>query len=117
MTNSLQDLEAVKAVRAVSEMELHQVATGETLPGYHMARRDAENKAWMLVRAIAYGDAAELEGLAEDAERYRWLRDSVDAGPAVFSTDASGAAQQWLNDEQLDAAIDAALSAAKERGT
>ena len=52
--------------------------------------------------------APEQDGLARDAERYRWLRAYNTAKhPAV--TEAF-----FLGDENLDAAIDAAIAAEKE---
>jgi hypothetical protein len=46
---------AFRSVEAVTEMELHQLATGETLPSYRIARRAAETELWLLMRS--HGDA------------------------------------------------------------
>lgn len=45
-------------VLAVTEMELSQVATGKTSPGYREARRAAETELWLLMREHAYEAAA-----------------------------------------------------------
>jgi hypothetical protein len=52
----------------------------------------------------------ERDALARDAERYRWLRDSdATTGPGVFQTDLRGSPVEWLEGDQLDAAIDEAM--------
>lgn len=49
--------------------------------------------------------AAEIERNARDAERYRWLREN---GERMIGDDR-GAGPEWTYDDELDAAIDAAM--------
>ena len=51
---------------------------------------------------------AEVEALREDAERYRWLRDTFDASISIWLQD--GPRRVWLAQAELDDAIDAARS-------
>ena len=55
--------------------------------------------------------APTLEQLAKDAARYRWLRDShcMEDLPQVYADDDCNT---WLTGEELDVAIDAAMSIA-----
>jgi hypothetical protein len=58
---------------------------------------------------------AERDALAEDAERYRWLRDyGFCIYLEVFDSDADSLGSVPANAERLDAAIDAARLSAKE---
>ena len=63
-----------------------------------------------LIKSLAdnKGLRAEVAGLREDAERYRWLRDKLDVNDrATWSIFMAEGVEQW------DAAIDAALAARK----
>lgn len=55
---------------------------------------------------------AEVERLRVNAERYEWLRDEarfiLDEGPLAFMADDMGHPTKTLDDDELDAAIDAA---------
>jgi hypothetical protein len=59
---------------------------------------------------------AEVEALRKDAERYRWLREAdPDAGPAVLQHEMNSWGKWFyvsINQEALDAAIDAAMKGA-----
>jgi hypothetical protein len=58
---------------------------------------------------------AERDALAEDAERYRWLRDKCgDSHLGVFKHAWDSHHRTWLSGASLDAAIDAARLSAKE---
>jgi hypothetical protein len=58
---------------------------------------------------------AERDALAEDAERYRWLRDKCgDSFLGVFKHAWDSHHRTWLSGATLDAAIDAASLSAKE---
>jgi hypothetical protein len=74
-------------------------------------------------RASANGDVsnyiaslvAERDALAEDAERYRYLRDKCgDSHLGVFKHAWDSHNRTWLSGASLDAAIDAARLSAKE---
>jgi hypothetical protein len=57
---------------------------------------------------------AERDALAEDAERYRWLRDKCgDSSIGVFQHAWDSHYRTWLSGASLDAAIDAARKALK----
>ena len=62
--------------------------------------------------------AAEYDAMRKDAERYRWMRDCENgSGPSGGSPydDADGGWERvdWLYDDKLDEAIDAAMVAAR----
>jgi hypothetical protein len=54
---------------------------------------------------------AELDAMAIDAARYRWLRDKADHthGPACFEAKGSGYGDLWLCGSDLDARVDQAM--------
>jgi len=61
---------------------------------------------------------AEVAGLREDAERYRWLRDPHNQDCHSVGKCAPGIeryeAIDWLYDDELDVSIDAAIDAARK---
>ena len=65
--------------------------------------------------------AAVPEDVAKDAARYRWLRDGdnggvLSVGALTGVSDMGWERVTWIYDEALDAAIDAAILSAKEKG-
>ena len=55
-------------------------------------------------------DQLEIEALRKDAERYRWLRDLCgDTSIGVYEHPWDNTMRNWLANDQLDAAIDAAI--------
>ena len=81
-------------------------------PSYDDHWREQAHKAW-----------AELKELRRDAERYRWLRDDGDgpanaiaAAVAEGDNEHGGEYVSWLYGNELDAAIDAAMSGAAGGG-
>lgn len=58
---------------------------------------------------------AEVEALRPDADRYLWLRDEapwLESVPQVIQWCSDGSPQEIISDDELDAAIDAAMAAA-----
>ena len=65
--------------------------------------------------------AAVPDDVAKDAARYRWLRDGdnggvLSVGALTGVSDMGWELVTWIYDEALDAAIDAAILSAKEKG-
>ena len=95
-----------------SEVRVDIKRYGESYAAAVSAAKDAEIAQLRadLIKSLAdnKGLRAEVAGLREDAERYRWLRDKLDVNDrATWSIFMAEGVEQW------DAAIDAALAARK----
>jgi hypothetical protein len=75
---------------------------------YRMQRDQAKDESEQL--------KAEKEALRKDAERYRWLRTETGSGPNIQVSEWVGPHEYRLFTEELDAAIDNALSEESSHG-
>jgi hypothetical protein len=112
-------LEAVATLHATIDERVQQ----QTLRRLHVAP-PMPAKSGEPSQAVVIGGQRlsrnDLQDLQRDAARYRWLRDQADsmhctAAPMVASLDEAGRVVDFLDGEDLDAAVDKMLTPAARR--
>lgn len=113
-------------VVAMLTAELRRLRAESAELGQQLAESRANDQVamgWLTSLRWASGDRGErmlpelvshIEGLAKDAGRYRWLRNQSmehrQNGPAAIMAEASGEKGTFLELDDLDSAIDTAMS-------